>query len=135
MRLGLAAAGFLVVVGCSKPEATAPGPASPPPPAPETLAGVVGDLNTLCAETWCGGGWDFTFTKLECVSAAACTLHFDAKPDGADVVAAAAIAVGGFAAVVGTDGSPTVAFETAVNDAIAEWETKQGDGALPLRGQ
>ena len=120
------AAPFAVVIaaGCSKPDL--PAPAGPPPPPPVKLQGVVESLNTLCAETWCEGGWQFEFTKLECETAVSCRLSFEATPDGTQAATTATIPLTGFEAVVtATSATPTESFQTVVNDAIAQWETAQ----------
>lgn len=121
----LAVSAVVALAACSKPpeKVVRAGPPSPPP---EQLDAVLIELNELCADTWCEGGYEFSFKKLECASAAACTLSFDATHDESGRSVPAAIVLGGFETVVDSEGYATETFENAVNDAIAEWETKQG---------
>ena len=126
-RLALAAAVALALASCSKEspseKAAAPGP---PPPPPEKLRAALAELNELCVDLWCEGDYEFTFKKLECTSAIACTLSFEAVHDESDRSTVASLALTGFGAILDSEGYPTETFENAVNDAIAEWETKQG---------
>ena len=124
MRVGLAwILVALAAAGCKQPPEK---PAGPPPPPAEQLQSVLAELNELCADTWCEGGYDFTFQKLECSSAVACTLSFQAAHDASGKSTLASLALTGFDAVLDSEGYPTEMFENAVNDAIAEWEVKQG---------
>lgn len=123
---GIVLALLALLAGCEEKKSESSGPSGPPPPPPEKLAAALAELNALCADTWCEGGYHFTFRKLECASAIACTLSFDATHDESGRSTMAALPLAGFDTVLDPAGSPTETFENAVNDAIAEWETKQG---------
>jgi hypothetical protein len=125
-RIAAFAALLLSAVSCNRTPPPPAVPAGPPPPAPEKLASVVGELNELCADTWCEGSYELTFTKLDCTTALACSLTFDAKHHDSGRATAATLALTGFDAILDSEGYPTDTFENAVNDAVAEWETKQG---------
>ena len=55
-----------------------------------------------------------------------CTLSFEATHDDSGRSTNVSAGLSGFDAIVDAEGSPTDTFENAVNDAIAEWETKYG---------
>jgi hypothetical protein len=125
-RIVALAALLLSAASCNRAAPLPAVPAGPPPPPPEKLASVVGELNELCADTWCEGSYELTFKKLECTTALACSLTFDAKNHDSGHASVATLALTGFDAMLDSEGYPTDTFENAVNDAIAEWETKQG---------
>ena len=124
-RLALAAVFALALASCSKPSAEKAAAPTPPLP-PDKLNLVLAELNELCIDLWCEGDYDFTFRKLECSSETACTLSFEAAHDETGRSTMASLALTGFGAILDSEGYPTETFENAVNDAIAEWETKQG---------